>query len=75
MDIKIKVMFLGSRSGQTEDGGTYYQGQFLEKSSNNVFRLYFNDNNILSTMKPYQDYELNCVLYINQKGLWAIKVK
>lgn len=75
MDVKLKVMYLGSRSGTNEDGGTYYQGQFLEKSSNQTFKLYFNDNNKLGQMKPYQDYELDCILYINTKGLWSIKCK
>lgn len=75
MDVKLKVMFLGSRSGKNEDGTSYYQGQFLEKSSNQTFKLYFNDNTRLAQMKPYNDYELDCVLYINAKGLWAIKCK
>lgn len=75
MDVKLKVMFLGSRSGTNDDGTVYYQGQFLEKSSNQTFRLYFNDNTKLQQMKPYNDYELDCNLYINSKGLWAIKCK
>lgn len=74
MEVKLKVMFLGYRSGRNEDGSEYYQGQFLEKASNNVFRLYFPDNSRLKDMKPYTDYEINCSLYINTKGLWALKV-
>lgn len=74
MNVKLKVMYLGSRLGINEDGSNYYQGQFLEKSSNHTFRLYFPDNTILEKMQPYKDYELDCILYINQKGLWAIKV-
>lgn len=75
MDVKLKVMYLGSKSGTNEDGTIYYQGQFLEKSSNQTFRLYFNENTKLASMQPYKDYELDCILYINTKGLWAIKVK
>lgn len=75
MDVKLKVMYLGSRSGNNDDGTVYYQGQFLEKSSNQTFRLYFNDNTRLAQMKPYNDYELDCNLYINSKGLWAIRCK
>lgn len=75
MDVKLKVMFLGSRTGHADDGNTYYQGQFLEKSSNQTFKLYFNDNTKLLQMKPYNDYELDCVLYINTKGLWSIRLK
>ena len=74
MDVKIKVMFLGWKSGLKDDGSNYYQGQFLEKSSNNTFRLYFNSDQLLKSYKPYQEYDLNCKLYINSKGLWAIKV-
>ena len=74
MDVKLKVMFLGAKVGTKEDGSNYYQGQFLEKSSNQTFRLYFPDSELLNKMQPYKDYELNCLLYINQKGLWAIKV-
>lgn len=74
MNVKLKVMYLGSRVGTNEDGGNYYQGQFLEKSSNQTFRLYFPDISLLEKMQPYKDYELDCILYINQKGLWAIKV-
>ena len=75
MDIKLKLMYLGSRSGKNEDGTEYHQGQFLEKTSNQVVKLYFKDNTKLLTMKPYTDYELDCQLYINTKGLWAIRVK
>ena len=55
MDVKLRVMFLGSRSGKNDDGTVYYQGQFLEKSSNQTFKLYFNDNNRLAQMKPYNE--------------------
>lgn len=73
MNVKLNVMFLGSKTGTNEDGSMYYQGQFLEKSSNNTFRLYFNDLSKIKDMIPYKDYTLDCDLYINSKGLWAIR--
>ena len=74
MRVKLNVMFLGSKSGTNDNGESYYQGQFLEKSSNQTFRVYFKDTSKLQTMTPYKDYDLDCDLYINQKGLWTIRV-
>lgn len=73
MQVKLNVMFLSARSGTNDDGKIYYQGVFLEKSSNQTFKLYYNDNKKLQAMEPYKTYDLDCDLYINSKGLWAIK--
>lgn len=73
MKQKLQCMFLGSKSGVRDDGGMYYQGQFLEKSSNSVFRLYFPDDSKLKTYIPYKDYEIDVELYLNNKGLWALR--
>lgn len=73
MKTKINVMFLGSRSGQNDNGDVYYMGQFLDKSSNSTFRLYYKDNDKLRTLQPYKDYELDVEFYINTKGLWAVR--
>ena len=73
MKQKLNCMFLGYRVGNTDDGKTYYQGQFLEKSSNNVFRLYFDNDQKLKTFIPYKEYDLDVDLYLNSKGLWAIR--
>lgn len=73
MKVKLNVMYLGSKSGTNDNGEIYYQGQFLEKSSNQTFRMYFNDTKILQTMTPYKDYDLDCDLYINNKGLWTVR--
>ena len=69
----LRVMFLGSRSGKNDDGSQYFQGQFLEKSSNQTFRMYFPDDKKINSMKPYTDYDLEVELYINSKGQWAIR--
>lgn len=73
MKTNLRVMYLGSRSGKNEDGSEYHQGQFLEKSSNQTFRMYFPSDQKLNAMKPYNDYDLECELYINQKGQWSIR--
>lgn len=73
MKIKLRVMYLGSRVGKNDDGSNYFQGQFLEKSSNQTFRIYFPDDHLLNSFKPYNDYDVECELYINSKGLWAIR--
>lgn len=73
MKQKLSCMFLGYKTGARDDGGVYYQGQFLEKSSNNVFRLYFNDDSKLKTFIPYKEYDIDVDLYLNSKGLWALK--
>lgn len=73
MKVNLRVMYLGCRNGKNEDGSEYHQGQFLEKSSNQTFRLYFPDDKKLNQMKPYNDYDLDCELYINTKGLWAVR--
>lgn len=74
MDSKINVMFLGWKSGVKDDGSNYYQGQFLDISSNNTFRLYFNSDTYLKTLTPYKNYDLRVKFYINSKGLWSVKV-
>ena len=74
MKIKLNLMYLGKKVGNNENGDTYYQGQFLEKTSNQSCRLYFPDDKLLNQMQLYKDYELDAELYINQKGLWAIRV-
>lgn len=73
MRIKLEVMYLGSKIGNNSNGETYYQGQFLEKTSNQSFRMYFPDDEKLNEMIPYEDYDLECELYINNKGLWVIR--
>lgn len=73
MKTNLRVMFLGGKVGSNNDGTNYYQGQFLEKTSNQTFRLYFPDEEKISKMKPYNDYDIEVELYINQKGQWACR--
>lgn len=74
MDVNLNLMFLGWRSGKNEDGSYYYQGQFLDTYSNQPCRLYFKSDNLLKTFKVRSDVTIKGQLYINSKGLWAIKV-
>lgn len=73
MKTSLRVMFLGGKVGSNDDGTNYYQGQFLEKQSNQTFRLYFPDERKINSMKPYNDYDIDVELYINSKGLWACR--
>lgn len=73
MKIKTKVMYLGSRSGNTEDGKTYYLAQYLDKNTNSNFRVYYNSPDSFKNLEPYKDYDIEFEFYLNQKGLWAVR--
>lgn len=66
------AMFLGSHSGQNENGDPYYYGSFIDKSNNKTFNLYFKSMDFLKPLTPYKDYDITFNLYKDKNNLWKI---
>lgn len=74
MEFKTKVMFLGTVTGTTKEDKIYKAIQFLDKKSNDTFKVYVESFGKYEKMQPYTDCEVSLDLYKDVKNLYRLKL-
>lgn len=74
MEFKTKVMFLGCNTGTTKEGNIYKVIQFLDKKSNDTFKIYVDSFGKYEKMQPYTDCDIALDLYKDAKNLYRLKL-